>query len=154
MVDRTGEDQSLIYCNSIHGTVENARLIANVIPETSNREIVELESYIRETIHSSYYLADLIKHGVAFHFGALPQDIREKIEDQFKKGNIKYLFTTSTLLQGVNLPAKNLFILSDKIGLSKMTELNFRNLAGRAGRLTKELFGNIFVVKVQSNKVE
>ena len=152
LVDRTGEDQSLIYCNSIHGTVENARLIANVIPETSNREIVELESYIRETIHSNYYLADLIKHGVAFHFGALPQDIREKIEDQFKKGNIKYLFTTSTLLQGVNLPAKNLFILSDKIGLSKMTELNFRNLAGRAGRLTKELFGNIFVVKVDQTK--
>jgi superfamily II DNA or RNA helicase len=41
-----------------------------------------------------------------------PQLIREKVERLFEKGFIDYLFSTSTLLEGVNLPAKNIFILS------------------------------------------
>jgi len=152
LLKTTGDSQSLIYCNSINDTVEKARLISHITPKKSVKELNDLSDHISKTVHSNYYLAELIKCGIGFHFGALPQEIREKIEEQFKKGNIKYLFTTSTLLQGVNLPAKNLFILSDKIGLSKMTELNFRNLAGRAGRLSKELYGNIFVVKLDDRK--
>lgn len=152
LLKMTNGSQSLIYCNSIHDTVEKARLISYILPERASEELNDLSDHIRETVHSNYYLAELIKRGIGFHFGALPQEIREKIEEQFKIGNIQYLFTTSTLLQGVNLPAKNLFILSDKIGLSNMSELNFRNLAGRAGRLSKELYGNIFVVKFDDKK--
>jgi len=109
---------------------------------------LELSKYIKENIHSEYFLANLIERGIAFHFGALPQELRKQIEELFKRGKIKYLFTTSTLLQGVNLPAKNLFILSDKIGLANLNELDFRNLAGRAGRLARELYGNLFVIRL------
>ena len=40
-----------------------------------------------------------------------------------------------------------------KIGLTKMSDLDFRNLIGRAGRLTKELSGNIFIVKLDNKKM-
>jgi superfamily II RNA helicase len=43
----------------------------------------------------------------------------------FEKGFIDYLFSTSTLLEGVNLPAKNIFILSNKKGLSEFIETKF-----------------------------
>ena len=79
--------------------------------------------------------------------------LEKKIEEEYRLGNIRYLFTTSTLLEGVNLPAKNIFILSEKIGLTKMSDLDFRNLIGRAGRLTKELSGNIFIVKLDNKKM-
>lgn len=148
LIKMTNDNQSLIYCNSIRETVENAQIIIKTLDIIQNKELKELEEYVRKNIHKNYYLADALKYGVAFHFGALPQEIREKIEEQFKKGNIKYLFTTSTLLQGVNLPAKNLFVLSDKIGKSKMDGLNFNNLIGRAGRLSKELYGNIFIIRL------
>lgn len=150
--EMTGEGQSLIYCNSVGQTVSEARAMSKALEKVNNEDLINLSTYIHETIHAEYYLADLIQYGIGFHFGALPQELREKLEAQFKKGNIKYLFTTSTLLQGVNLPAKNLFILNEKIGNTTMTALNFKNLAGRAGRLSKELHGNIFIVKKDNSR--
>lgn len=93
-----------------------------------------------------------MKKGIAFHFGKLPQRIREKIEELYEQKAIDYMFCTSTLLEGVNLPAQNIFILNNTIGLRKFTDVDFWNLAGRAGRLSKELSGNIICVRLDSNK--
>ncbi len=57
------------------------------------------------------------------------------------------MFCTSTLLEGVNLPAKNIFILNNKKDKSNFTPIDFWNLAGRAGRLRQELSGNIFCIR-------
>jgi hypothetical protein len=54
----------------------------------------------------------------------------------------------------VNLPAKNVFILSNYIGSSKFEHVDFWNLAGRAGRLTEELSGNIICVRVPRAEFE
>ncbi|MGL5900437.1 MAG: DEAD/DEAH box helicase, partial [Lactobacillaceae bacterium] len=148
LIKMNKKDQSIIYCNSVRYTVEIAEKVSLKVAISDDKELLELSKYIKENIHSEYYLANLIKRGIAFHFGALPQELRKQIEELFKRGKIKYLFTTSTLLQGVNLPAKNLFILSDKIGLANLNELDFRNLAGRAGRLARELYGNLFVIRL------
>ena len=48
--------------------------------------------------------------------------------------------------------AQNIFILNNTIGLRKFTDVDFWNLAGRAGRLSKELSGNIICVRLDSNK--
>ena len=106
--------------------------------QINNKNLEDLSDFIKDTIHERYELAEMIRKGVSTHFGALPQVVREKIEEEYRLGNIRYLFTTSTLLEGVNLPAK-IFYFKWKIGLTKMSDLDFRNLIGRAGRLTKEL---------------
>ncbi|WAD52851.1 helicase-related protein [Klebsiella pneumoniae] len=101
-------------------------------------------------MHTGYELAEAIEYGVAFHFGNLPQAIRDLIEYNFKIGNIDYLFCTSTLLEGVNLPARSVFILTSKKGTRYFEPVDFWNLAGRAGRLAIELAGDIFCVKDES----
>lgn len=98
------------------------------------------------------YIIDCLKKGVAFHFGRLPQRIRERVEKLFEDKVIDYIFCTSTLLEGVNLPAKNIFIFSNAIGNSKFSDVDFWNLAGRAGRLSKELSGNIICVRMEEKK--
>ena len=51
------------------------------------------------------------------------------------------------LLQGVNLPAKNIFMCYPKKGITTpMEATDFWNLAGRAGRLRREFHGNIFLI--------
>ena len=80
--------------------------------------------------------------------GGIPEEIKLRIENLYKQGLIKFLFCTSTLLEGVNLPAKNIFILSEKIGDGIMSDIDFWNLAGRAGRLRKDISGNIFCVNL------
>ncbi|USS89367.1 DEAD/DEAH box helicase [Fructilactobacillus cliffordii] len=150
----TKNDQSIIYCNSSFKTVNFAKTMESYCDSSKNTDLELLSQKIKSEIHKKYFLSDLVKKGIAYHFGALPPSIRKEIEYQFKKGNIKYLFTTSTLLQGVNLPAKNLFILDDKIGMSKIKPLQFNNLIGRAGRLSKDLYGNVFVVRTADNKID
>lgn len=144
--------QSIIYCNSLSDTMAFADKFSEGFSQINNKNLEDLSDFIKDTIHERYGLAEMIRKGVSTHFGALPQVVREKIEEEYRLGNIRYLFTTSTLLEGVNLPAKNIFILSEKIGLTKMSDLDFRNLIGRAGRLTKELSGNIFIVKLDNKK--
>jgi hypothetical protein len=92
-------------------------------------------------------LVDFIRKGVGFHFGKLPQKVRDIVERLYESGDINYLFCTSTLLEGVNLPAQNIFILNNQIGNRNLQSIDFWNLAGRAGRLTKELCGNVICVR-------
>ena len=103
-------------------------------------------------MHHQYYLIKCLKKGIAYHFGGIPEEIKLYIEKLYKDGKIKYLFCTSTLLEGVNLPAKNIFILSEKIGNGNMNNIDFWNLAGRAGRLSKDISGNIFCVNLYNQK--
>lgn len=56
------------------------------------------------------------------------------------------MFCTSTLLEGVNLLADNLFITDNKISRKVMTPVDFRILIGRVGRIRFNLYGNVFFI--------
>lgn len=88
----------------------------------------------------------MIRKGIAYHIGYLPASIRTRIEGLFQSGHITVMFCTSTLLEGVNLPADNLFITDNKIFRSQMSPVDFRNLIGRVGRISYNLYGNVFFV--------
>lgn len=142
--------KNIIYCSSTAKAIEYARDYAKTLPsQTENSELLSLSREIKAQIHNDYYLADLIKKGVAYHIGYLPSDFRMRIEDLFRSGAIKTVFCTSTLVEGVNLPADNLFITSYKNGLSHMTPVDFRNLVGRVGRIEFNLYGNVFLVRLE-----
>lgn len=147
-----GNDKSIVYCNSVRDTINYALDFAETLPDINDPTVNELIQYIKQSVHREYYLIDCLRKGVAFHFGRLPQRIRERVESLYNDGKINQLFCTSTMLEGVNLPAKNIFILNNKIGLSSFTKIDFWNLAGRAGRLNKELSGNIICVRCEENK--
>ena len=91
-------------------------------------------------------MADILEKGVAYHIGYLPSAIRMRIEDLFREKKISTIFCTSTLVEGVNLPADNLYITNFRNGRAKMTPVDFRNLIGRAGRIRFNLYGNVFLV--------
>lgn len=145
--------KNIIYCNTVNDTIQDALDFSKNLPDIAeDGDINSLIKLIKEQLHKDYYLINCLKKGVAFHFGKLPQNIRERVEKLFAEGKIDYIFCTSTLLEGVNLPAKNIFILSNAISTTKFTDIDFWNLAGRAGRLTKELSGNIICVRAENKK--
>lgn len=142
-------EKSIVYCNSKADTIELALEFSKTLEVKNVPEVNEVIALIEQHLHKKYYLIDCLRKGVAFHFGNLPQRIREKVEWLFENKKIDFIFCTSTLLEGVNLPAKNIFILSNAIGLTKFTDIDFWNLCGRAGRLTKELSGNIICTRAK-----
>lgn len=156
----TLNDNNLIYCNSKNKTILKAKGFFDFIKTKDIKPIlsdklkakVKLSiAQIKLHIHKDYYLVDFLEYGIGYHFGNMPQVVRNIIEDLFREGALKYVFCTSTLLEGVNLPAKNVIILSNKKSLSKFEPIDFWNLAGRAGRFGIELSGNIFCIRDEEN---
>jgi hypothetical protein len=148
----SGDQASIVYCNTKADTIQYALEFSKSLTDISDDRIEEVISVIEEHLHKRYFLIDCLRKGVAFHFGNLPQRIRAKIEVLFVDKVINYVFCTSTLLEGVNLPAKNIFILNNAIGLTQFSDIDFWNLAGRAGRLSKELSGNIICARIENKK--
>jgi hypothetical protein len=109
-------------------------------------KVRETIDYLSKVIHEEYHLLDCLRKGIAYHYGSMPNIARISVEDLFRDGSIPFIVCTSTLLEGVNLPAKNIFIDTPKLGNTLMDGRSFWNLVGRAGRLMKDFSGNIYCV--------
>lgn len=110
-------------------------------------EVRDFISFIRSEIHEEYPLARTLEYGVAVHYGDMPSIVRSGVEALFKSAEINFLCCTSTLLQGVNLPAKHIVIENPYSGNNPMSRSDFLNLSGRAGRLLQEFHGNIWCIR-------
>lgn len=148
LINKIGENsKNLIYCETKKDALELAEKYASNKKEIINDEELEkVKKYIREEIHEEYLLIDLLSKGVAYHVGYIPNTIRKHIENLFKTKTIDSIFCTSTLLEGVNLPADNLFItVKDKSKIIR-NDIDFKNLMGRVGRIKYNLTGNVYII--------
>ncbi len=143
--------QTLVYFGSKDKAIKAALEYSLTLPPTTDKQLLDLATEIESEIHSDYYLARVLRKGIAYHVGYLPSAYRDKIEKLFKAKVITHLFCTSTLLEGVNLPADNLIITSISNG-GKMTPVEFKNLVGRVGRISFNLYGNAFVVRYEEKQ--
>ena len=148
----SGARKSIVYINSSAKSADFALELAKVLPKVDDPRIDSVIKFVKEHIHKDYFLADTLRHGVAFHHGKMPQEVREKVEECFSDPDspLQFVVCTSTLLEGVNLPAKNIFVLNDTHGPSGFGKIDFENLAGRAGRLTYDFSGNVICVRHES----
>lgn len=142
---------NVVYVNGAGAAEVAARQIYEALGEaadiSSNPEIAALQELAATSVHPRYALHSVLGRGVAFHYGNMPQLLRAEIERLFRQGVLRYLICTSTLLEGVNLPCRNLFARGPKKGNGRpMTLPDFWNLAGRAGRWGMEFQGNIICV--------
>ncbi len=98
---------------------------------------------IKTFLHAEYNLLDGLKKGIVYHHGGMPDNIKLYVEYMYRKYNeLLYIVTTSTLLEGVNIPAEKIFILSSKKGRRNLTRSNFINLVGRVCRFN-DIFNNV-----------
>ncbi len=149
IVKTFGHNKSnIVFCDTKKNAVFWANEYSKDEPDIDNEELTLLIQEIKEDIHGDCFLAATLKKGVAYHIAYIPARIKEKIEILFKKNIIKTVFCTSTLLEGVNFPAENLFLMLDSrsIWLKDEYRVDFKNLIGRVGRIEYNMYGNIFFV--------
>lgn len=119
-----------------------------------DKEVKELIDFLKEDIHKKYYLIECLKKKVAYHHGSLPDIVRKEIEELFINEKLSTVFCTSTLLEGVNLPANNLFTFEPKKKDTPLTNFEFGNLIGRAGRLNSSLYGTVYYIENSKDKLK
>ncbi len=144
------ERQSIVYANGQDDAEKIAFQISNLRADTDvSRSIaqVDLSDLAKEAVHPKYLLATTVLNGVGFHYGNIPTILRRAVETAFNEGVLHYLVCTSTLLSGVNMPARNVFLcLPQKSRGKALGSVDFWNISGRAGRLKKDFQGNIFLI--------
>ncbi|MDV7653551.1 DEAD/DEAH box helicase [Acinetobacter baumannii] len=157
LVLRLGQGQSnIIYKNRTDYCENTAGDIADLMIDfVASPELEEAADYIEKFVHEDFSLASNLRKGVAFHYGPLPSSVRVMIERLAKEDLIKYIVCTSTLAEGVNLPAKNLFLenpLQPVIGKEseRLEDVKINNITGRAGRMIEHFSGNIFLIDPES----
>lgn len=141
LAERDGS--ALIFVRDRRTTELMARAIAQMgqLPAAEGT-VAALEAL--EQTRCTQLLRELAAAGVAFHSADLRFDEREAVEAGFARGELSSLVCTSTLAMGVNLPARNVIIDTNrwcsggpdgKPSLGAITRADFENMAGRAGRL-------------------
>ncbi len=146
---------NIVYANTTSKCEKLAGALASRMIESSE-DLTDAADYIRTTVHEDSVLASCIERGVAYHYGPLPRHVRIMVEGEVEGGTIDYLVCTSTLAEGVNLPAKNLFIHDPKIRERRgkvdkpMPSVQYKNIVGRAGRLMTHFSGNVFLLNFDS----
>ena len=154
IVHKLGHGQSnIIYRNRTDYCEKIADGISELISDQEENELLEeAADYVEKFVHEDFSLAKNLRKGAAFHYGPLPSSIRVMIENLVKEGHIKYIACTSTLAEGVNLPAKNLFLqnpVQPRMMQSsvKIEDVKINNITGRAGRMLEHFSGNIFLIE-------
>lgn len=143
---------SLIFSPTSTQARRSAVMIAADQIYSQDKTLSALSKYIESTVSDTYDLAQCVRKGVAFHHGKMPQHIRNAIEVAISEGKFDYVTCTTTLMQGVNIPAKTIFIRNPNLYLkngpqaTSLSGYEVANLRGRAGRLMRDFVGRTFVL--------
>lgn len=138
---------SLVYATGPTDAEKVARQLAHDLEDGGDPALASISDFVKKHIHPDYTLAGMIRKGVAFHYGKMPTLLRETLEGAFRDGHVKFLVCTTTLFEGINLPARNVFIDTPTRGTKKpLAHAALWNFAGRAGRMSSDIVGNVFLV--------
>lgn len=101
-------------------------------------------------------LAKCLESAVAFHHAGLVYKQRKIIEDYFRKGRIKIVVATPTLIAGVNLPSRAVIIKSLRMFVENYSEWwpvsLYKQAVGRAGRIKYDKIG--YAITIAKSKSE
>ncbi len=152
IITKIFSEKTLIYFPTV---AEIPRFVKNEI--VPNFPIINIQdvhvkkfiNWIKNEIHEDWYLVKAMERGFLVHNGQLPSNgFRMYQMDLYEESkDFNLLFCTSTVLEGVNMCAKNIIITKPYRNDNAFDAFDFYNLVGRTGRLYKHYLGNAYYIK-------
>ena len=114
--------------------------------EEDDPECAALAALASTRLDAAHPLVGVLRRGVGFHHAALPGDIQAELEDGIRKGPLRYLVATTTLIEGINFPVRSVLIgdrgyRSADGYVTTLDAPKLLNAVGRAGRAGRETEG-------------
>jgi late competence protein required for DNA uptake (superfamily II DNA/RNA helicase) len=168
-IDKNKLEQTIFYCSKPIYAIKYAREITSDL-ESNKIILVKHGKFLNhlkkrfgishniggKLINSSDYwsVIKILSSGFGVHHGKLPKYIQKEILKMFNDGDIKYLFCTSTIIEGVNTNAKNVVIVNSSVGNNPLTPFAIKNIKGRAGRYYHHFVGRVFYTDEKQRQIE
>jgi helicase len=148
-------EQVLIFLKSRADCEKGVFLFSERVNLPSSAGAIEALSELENTTLKER-LDLCLQKGIAFHNADLTSGERRVVERFYLQGEIRVIFSTTTLALGINLPAKTVFIETQKFEKGEysgkpvmlpITWSEYENMSGRAGRfgLQKD-FGRSIII--------
>jgi helicase len=159
--------QALIFVSTRRSSQTAAELIGahiqGILTHQERRELDEVaqrvERALGEPTRICKRLGACIRMGTAFHHAGLYHLQRKFIEDAFRGHLIKVICATPTLAAGVNLPSRRAIVRDYRrydpmLGQQFIPVLEFRQMAGRAGRPKYDKYGEAILIAKSKDELE
>jgi len=134
LIQKTSKSKNFLYnYRPVH--IEHlAKSLVRISSDKDNDSIKEIINILKDEVHEKFYCIPLLKKGIIYLHGKLPDIIKEYLEKKFKEiKDINYVVANSVILEGMNLPIDNLYIFNTRsLGGKELT-----NLIGRVNRLNE-----------------
>lgn len=143
--------QILIFENSRKNAEAAALKLWDLIPEDAATKGLAASILATGESETAKRLASCVSRGVAFHHAGLLSEQRQMVEQAFRDNRIKIIASTPTLAAGLNLPARRVLIKNYKRyeygrGMAPISVIEYRQMAGRAGRPGLDPYGESFLL--------
>lgn len=149
-----GGESSLVFTSAPKSAQELLLSIMNADVSLDTSIGAEVERWVNNNYHSGWTAAKGLSHGLAVHHGKLPRSLAQLFVQLFDRREIKILICTSTLIEGVNTSAANVFIYDKKIARSDFDFFSFANIRGRVGRMMRHFVGNAYLYHEAPEEIE
>ena len=141
------DEQTIIYCSSPNRVRKIAEKFTQFLEEKNieKNEKLPLIEWIEENINKNWNLIKFLNFEIGINDGALQKHINSSMIDYFNDKKLKYIFCTSTIIEGVNTSAKNVIYFDKTKG--KQTPIDYfdySNIKGRSGRMMIHYIGKIY----------
>ncbi|KXI67673.1 DEAD/DEAH box helicase [Bacillus cereus] len=141
-------EQSIVYVSSPQRAYNLAIRYYSYLNENgliTEEQCLPVSEWIQENLSEEWGFNNLIKNYIGVHSGIIPKHLVHSMIEYFNDGKLNVLFCTSTIIEGVNTSAKNVFIFDNKKGPNTLDFFDFSNIKGRAGRMLKHYTGKVYI---------
>ena len=140
-------EQTIIYCSSPQKVRDLAREFCNFLEKNGCGKEKELSivEWLRLNVGEKWSLINCLNHGIGVHDGCLQKHITASVINYFNNNQLKYLFCTTTIIEGVNTSAKNVVYFDRTKGKGTQIDyFDYSNIKGRSGRMMVHYVGRIY----------
>ena len=154
-----GGGQALVFASTRRRAVSlatrGAELTSRFLSDLEKKAVAEAARRILssgEETSLSRLLAEIVAKGSAFHHAGLDTEHRRIVEEYYRARAIKLLAATPTLAAGINMPARRVVVADmtrfdvESGGNSEISVLDYRQMAGRAGRPQYDDYGETVII--------
>ncbi|MCU9811838.1 DEAD/DEAH box helicase [Paraclostridium sp. AKS81] len=141
-------EQTIIYCSSPSRVRYLSIKFKDYLKSKSEQYLdidIPLIEWIENNVDNKWSFIECLKYGIGIHDGALQKHMTSSIIKYFNYNKLKYLFCTSTIIEGVNTSSKNVIYFDNtKGGNTKIDYFDYSNIKGRAGRMMVHYIGKVY----------
>jgi superfamily II DNA/RNA helicase len=136
VIDHLGDYENksiLIVASSRYRAQGVARRLAKTHPRDTDEDLVERVVGSGEVLPLSNRLAATLENGVAFHHSGLDAGVRERLEREIRRKNVRTVVSTTGITSGISFPFDCVMILYDRNMYYLQARSRYLQVAGRIG---------------------